>query len=892
MTMKLPSLVLCLLSVADFGFAEATRYAFPDDPAVLNAQRDFGAKGDGKTDDTKALQRAIEASCGNDKGHRGKTNALYLPNGTYRLTSSLVVKAALGPWLYGESRAGVILKLDDGVKDVTAVLRTHPNEKGPTSADWFMRNLRHFTIDVGKNPETDGIRWYATNTGTLQDVRIIGKGKVGVNSGFLDQTGPNLVQDVEIDGFETGILTQWNWSETLSRVTIKNCRKQGLYVSATVIAAEDLVVENTPLGVMVDVPNGWDHWCGVLALTGGTFSGGDGKTAAIINKGKLYARNVKATGFSQAIDTNGSNGKVEGLEVTEFSSSKPRKLWEEAPNASLGLPIKREPVVDWELDPAKWLCADDYGVTSNDNEDDSAAIQKALDAAAAKGATTVYFRGCGGAEPNWFKLDRPVRVPAPVRMLMGLGWARLLGGKEGGFVVDDGSAPFVKFQNLDSFGGPPIMLTNAASKQTMLVESCGVRVIGTGTGDIFLTDVPGTLDLKKSGQHCWARQFNPEGTTDDGLVRNQGGTLWCLGVKHEGKGVRFSTSQGGRTEVLGLFNYGGTKEEMDSRPSFIINDASFTVAGMRELAFDQHTALNKVRETRSGETRVLDKHQPGAEGWISWSLFSGWQQDVVTYGTKGETKLTMDVLRPAKASNQAGVIMIASGGWASSRGAINQKYAAHFLDRGYTVFAVVHGSHPQFHIPEIIPDVPRAVRYLRCHAKEYGVDPQRIGVTGASSGGHLALLAGTQGSPGVEGAEDPVDRESSAVQAVACFFPPTDFLNYVKPNLNAMDESVLKNYRKFIGDIPADLAARDALGRRISPIYGITGKMPPTLIIHGEKDQHVLLHQSSSFIEAATKAGATAKLIVKPNQAHGWPDMGPDVEVMADWFDRYLVAAP
>ena len=97
-------------------------------------------------------------------------------------------------------------------------------------------------------------------------------------------------------------------------------------------------------------------------------------------------------------------------------------------------------------------------------------------------------------------------------------------------------------------------------------------------------------------------------------------------MKHEGKGVRFSTRHGGRTEVLGLFNYGGTKDEMDPRPCFDIADASFSVAALREIAFDQHTALNKVREKRGAETHLLDKNQEGAGGWIGWSLFSGFRK--------------------------------------------------------------------------------------------------------------------------------------------------------------------------------------------------------------------------------------------------------------------------
>ncbi len=265
------------------------------------------------------------------------------------------------------------------------------------------------------------------------------------------------------------------------------------------------------------------------------------------------------------------------------------------------------------------------------------------------------------------------------------------------------------------------------------------------------------------------------------------------------------------------------------------------------------------------------------------------RQEGVTYGEKTGTKLTLDVFHPARATNGAGVILIVSGGWASSRGAINTNYAAHFLKRGYTVFAVVHGSHPQFVIPEIIPDLHRAVRFIRFNAKKFGVDGNKLGVTGASSGGHLAFLLATHGGPGAVDAADPVERESSAVQAVACFFPPTDFLNYVKPNLNAMDESVLKNFSKFIGPVPADEQERDALGRRISPIYSVSSNMAPALIIHGEKDQHVLLHQATSFVAAAKKAGGKAEVVIKKGQPHGWKKMGDDVETFADWFDVHLL---
>ena len=70
------------------------------------------------------------------------------------------------------------------------------------------------------------------------------------------------------------------------------------------------------------------------------------------------------------------------------------------------------------------------------------------------------------------------------------------------------------------------------------------------------------------------------------------------------------------------------------------------------------------------------------------------------------------------------------------------------MDRGYTVFAVVHGSQPKFTIPEVLDDMHRAVRFIRHNAKKYGIDPDRLGITGGSAGGHLSLMQGTAGKAG------------------------------------------------------------------------------------------------------------------------------------------------
>lgn len=620
--------VLCMGNVAQGQAPHQATYAFPDDVSVINVVRDCGAKGDGVTDDTAALQRGLDASCGELPEFRNKSAILFIPNGTYRVTQTLVVRHSKGPWIYGESRDGVVIRLDDGVKEIKSVLRTHANDEGPTSADWFMRNLRCFTIDVGNNPEVDGIRYFATNTGTLQDVRVIGNGKVGINAGFLGQSGPNLIDNVIVEGYETGILSQWIWGETISRATIRNCRKVGIEVSANVAAIEDLVVENTPIALHNKIPNDWGHWGGTVALINARINRGaqpgnaeqpNGEPSpAIINDSILYARNVSVDGYETTL-LNHQSQSLKDPSIQEFISSPSKKLFDNAKSSSLNLPIESLPKPDWEYDFSKWLCADDFGINSGDNENDTAGFQAAFDAAAKENKTVVYLRGCGGAEPNWYRLHKPLRIPKPVKMVIALGWGRILGIDNGAFVIDDQSAPVVHVRGIDAFGGPTIRIINRSQNNTLVVENSGVHVVGEGTGKIFVHDCSGQLTLSKAGQRCWTRQLNPEGESDAGLVRNAGGILWCLGVKHEGRGIRISTSAQGSTEILGLFNYGGYKDENDARPLFDIDNGSFSVAALREIAFDQHTALIKVREKQAETRKELDKQNEG--GWIGWTLY-------------------------------------------------------------------------------------------------------------------------------------------------------------------------------------------------------------------------------------------------------------------------------
>ncbi len=263
-------------------------------------------------------------------------------------------------------------------------------------------------------------------------------------------------------------------------------------------------------------------------------------------------------------------------------------------------------------------------------------------------------------------------------------------------------------------------------------------------------------------------------------------------------------------------------------------------------------------------------------------------EDVI-YARKFGTTLTLDVFQPKK-SNGYAIVHVVSGGWFSGHEAIQGSLAFYqpFLTNGYTIFAVVHGSQPKFTIPEIIEDMNRSVRFIRHNAKKYGINPDHIGVTGGSAGGHLSLVLGTMGGPGPADAKDPIDRESSAVQCVACFFPPTDFLNYGKTGEDVLGKGVLEPFKPAFGTIPKDQAEREKYGREISPFYHISSNTPPSLILHGDKDTLVPMQQAEIFVNKAKESGVPAKLIVKPGAGHGWANWQTDAEKFVVWFDQYL----
>jgi acetyl esterase/lipase len=168
-----------------------------------------------------------------------------------------------------------------------------------------------------------------------------------------------------------------------------------------------------------------------------------------------------------------------------------------------------------------------------------------------------------------------------------------------------------------------------------------------------------------------------------------------------------------------------------------------------------------------------------SDGWATQPTFE--RKEDVIYGRKYRTALTIDVFTLIRGAKGIGVMIVVSGGFISSHDSILPAFVQPLVDHGYTVFAVVHSSQPRFTRPEIIQDMNQAVRFIRYHTHDFGIDPDHIGIPGASAGGHLSLMLGTAGDKGDPSAKNPMDRFPAAFRQWAAFSHLPTSLTMARP---------------------------------------------------------------------------------------------------------------
>ena len=240
----------------------------------------------------------------------------------------------------------------------------------------------------------------------------------------------------------------------------------------------------------------------------------------------------------------------------------------------------------------------------------------------------------------------------------------------------------------------------------------------------------------------------------------------------------------------------------------------------------------------------------------------------VIYGHKAGMALTYDVFQPVDSANGAGIIHIVSGSW-NSRYQVPDSVVTNYkplLDEGFTVFALRHGSNPQFTIPQAVEDVMLGSWEVYRNAAKFGVDSARLGIFGGSSGGQLALMAGLSG-------------KTHPVSAVVAFFAPAD----------------LRNMPDFLKAMIPALDFDTTLADSVSPVTFASPDDPPTLLIHGDNDFVVQLWQSERMYEALQQYQVISRLIIYKGMGHGnsYGAKGKYYEEatreLIVWFKQYLL---
>jgi acetyl esterase/lipase len=269
----------------------------------------------------------------------------------------------------------------------------------------------------------------------------------------------------------------------------------------------------------------------------------------------------------------------------------------------------------------------------------------------------------------------------------------------------------------------------------------------------------------------------------------------------------------------------------------------------------------------------------------------------ISYVPNGDSSQRLDLYLPEKSSDKPLplplLVWVHGGGWLG--GSKNENPGSRFTAGGeYASASVEYRFSNKAIFPAQIQDCQAAIRFLRANAKKYNIDPDRIGIWGASAGGHLVALLGTSGGtkafPKIGQNLDQSDR----VQAVIDLFGPTDFPT-VKAQVAADKavtnifnfEDLSSPYAKLFG---AKLGERADLEKSASPITFVSKDDPPFLIVHGTADTLVPYAQSTELNNALKRAGVDVLFQTVPGGNHGGPEYqsAAILRLYKNFFDKHL----
>jgi acetyl esterase/lipase len=267
-------------------------------------------------------------------------------------------------------------------------------------------------------------------------------------------------------------------------------------------------------------------------------------------------------------------------------------------------------------------------------------------------------------------------------------------------------------------------------------------------------------------------------------------------------------------------------------------------------------------------------------------------EDNITYGKAGDTELKLDLARPQGDGPFPAIVFIHGGGWSEGnrqgyrgqiQGAARRGYVA--VTISYRLFKYDRAKKDTATATPIFPaqihDAKAAIRWVRANAQKYHINPDRIGVTGGSAGGHLSLLVGLAGPAANLEGDSGNPEQSSRVQAVVNTFGPTEMVGCYEKS------SVAWIFRLFLGGTPSEAPERY---KAASPVTYVSKDAPPILTLHGDKDALVPVDQAKLLDEKMKAVGASHTLTIFEGQGHGFGGEYDRKAWDATWkfFDRHL----
>ncbi|MHA6249444.1 malectin domain-containing carbohydrate-binding protein [Pontibacter sp. CAU 1760] len=565
--------------------------------------KDYGAKGDGVTDDTRAIQAALHANRKDvDQGSRGdyfqpRPKTVYFPKGTY-LVSADLEWIGQTMMLMGQGKGETIIKLKNSTSGFTSSSSPKALIQTPSGTQQFRNYIRDMTINTGSgNAGAIGIDFIANNSGGIINVEVKsgdGRGVAGISM-LRYGPGPLMLEDVAIDGFDYGLQTdKQEYSITLENITLSNQRLAGIRNNGNILMIRKMNSMNT----VPALKNTSDR--GMITILDSELSGGASGNSAIDNeRGHLFARNIRTSGYKSAIENSGT--VVSGSNIGEYVTGKVTKLFGDV-TKSFNLPIEETP--DYHNnDRTKW-----GELASPGWYGDNRGWEDVINS----GKPIIYM--LTGTYLAW---NRTYTVPLSMRKLMGFG-AYIAKGSEFGMklVVNDGdenSPPLI----IEHIGDGLVIEHN--SKRPVVIKHSKISdyVASPGAGNLYLEDV----ELHRQvtfypGQKVWARQWNNEATTD--RIHNKGADVWIMGLKTEKKGYVIKTTDCGRTELLGGLVYPIKTFDSSDGPAFIAENgqhalmfgtSSYISNGMYPVLIqEKQNGITKTFKLSSMEDRFVPLH--------------------------------------------------------------------------------------------------------------------------------------------------------------------------------------------------------------------------------------------------------------------------------------------